>query len=386
MIRGVIIAAALAAAAYYFDGGAGIRGIGAVSELLHGCVTGRFADCDGSFPARMPYLAASMAFDRLEPTAATTAEKLAPGPTSLAGKVAIVTGATNGIGLEAAKVLLEHGAHVVFAARNLTKAEARIAALPKHRGTTTVIHLELSDMASVRKFAGEFLALKVPLHILVNNAALMIPGADKLVSKQGFEMHFAVNHLAHFALTKSLEAKLLTSGTKESPSRVIYVTTSGIELWNGPDKDGGLKMQVPPPKISAENYTDFDALFMYCRSNALKVFTAMTQQQRWAKDGRAIALAVHPGLIVTDLLDGAGSISGAFFSWPFIHAQKSIGQGAAGLIHTALAEDVVGEVRTNGTYYYVNSAPETPGKIGGHNEWFNAELAKESWERTEALL
>ena len=386
MIRSIIIAAAMAAAAYFLRDNEGIKGIGAVGELIHGCVTGRFNDCDTSFPGRMPFLAVSMAFDRLEPTAADTADKLAPGPTSLASKVAIVTGATRGLGLETAKVLLEHGAHVIFAARNLAKAEAVIAALPKHSGKATVLHLELSDTASVRKFANDFMELKIPLHILVNNGALMIPGAKELVSKQKHEMHFAVNHLAHFALTKLLEPKLLESGTLESPSRVLYVTTSGIELWNGPDKGGGLKMQVPPAPITAEKYNDFDAFFMYCRSNVLKVFTAMTQQERWAKDGRAIAMAVHPGLIVTGLLDGAGPIRGAFYDWPFIHAQKSIGQGAAVLIHAALADEVVGEVRTNGTYYYVNSAPETPGKIGGHMEWFTPELARESWERTEALL
>ena len=142
---------------------------------------------------------------------------------------------------------------------------------------------------------------------------------------------------------------------------------------------------MQPPKTSAADYKWQAAFFMYCRSKVLNVFTAMTQQQRWAKDGRAIAMAVHPGLIITGLLDEAGPIKGAFNSWPFIHAQKSLGQGAAVLIHAALADEVVGEVK-NGTFYYVNSAPETPGKIGGHKEWFSAELAKESWERTEALL
>ena len=386
-LRGILIATAMAAAAYIMRDNEGIKGIGAIGELIHGCVTGRFADCDTSFPGRMPFLAVSMAFDRLEPTAAATAEKLVPGPKSLESKVAIVTGPTRGLGLETAKVLLEHGAYVIFAARNLAKAEAVIAALPRNSGNRAkALHLELSDTSSVRKFASEFLALNLPLHILVNNGAIMIPGANHLVSKQGHEMHFAVNHLAHFALTKLLEPRLLESGTVDSPSRVLYLTTSGIELWNGPDKDGGLEMQVPPPLITAEGYNDFAALFMYCRSNVLKVFTAMEQQERWAKDGRAIAMAVHPGLIVTGLLDGAGPIRAAFYEWPFIHAQKSIGQGAAVLIHAALADEVAGEVRTNGTFYYVNSAPETPGKIGGHPEWFTPELAKESWKRTEALL
>ena len=68
-----------------------------------------------------------------------------------------------------------------------------------------------------------------------------------------------------------------------------------------------------------------------------------------------------------------------------IHAQKSIGQGTAPIIHAALAAEVVREVR-NGEFYYVNSAPETPGWIGGHPEWFSPELATEAWELTEAML
>ena len=64
MIRGIIIAAAMAAAAYFLRDNETIKGIIAVGELIHGCVTGRFADCDKSFPARMPFLAVSMAFGR----------------------------------------------------------------------------------------------------------------------------------------------------------------------------------------------------------------------------------------------------------------------------------------------------------------------------------
>ena len=113
-------------------------------------------------------------------------------------------------------------------------------------GTGIVLELEVSDLDSVESFVKEFKALNLPLHALINNVAVMMRGHGvQQFSKQGHELHFAVNHLAHFHLTSLLEDKLLSSGTKTNPGRAIYITTLGLEFRRGADDDGHLSRQIP---------------------------------------------------------------------------------------------------------------------------------------------
>ena len=101
-------------------------------------------------------------------------------------------------------------------------------------GKATVLELDLSDLRSVESFAAEFKKLELPLHILVNNAGIMMPGFEKKRGAQGHELQFSVNHLGHFHLTSLLEEKILASNTVGNPGRVLYLTSSGLEFWNGP--------------------------------------------------------------------------------------------------------------------------------------------------------
>jgi len=129
----------------------------------------------------------------------------------LSGKVAIVTGANSGIGLEAARMLAEKGAELVMACRNASKAEsaAGIVRTAAPDAKVRVEPLDLSNLASVRSFA-ERMNRELPrLDLLVNNAGIMaIPRA---LTADGFEMQLGTNHFGHFALTGLLQPTRLAS-------------------------------------------------------------------------------------------------------------------------------------------------------------------------------
>ena len=149
----------------------------------------------------------------------STAEEVAAG-IDLAGRRAIVTGASSGIGTETARVLADRGAAVTLAVRD-TDAGASIAA--GVRGSTgndavDVRPLELAEPDSIAAFIDDW---NGPLDILINNAGVMaIP--ERTLTPQGVELHFATNHLGHFALATGLYDALRSSGD----ARVVSLSSS----------------------------------------------------------------------------------------------------------------------------------------------------------------
>jgi NAD(P)-dependent dehydrogenase (short-subunit alcohol dehydrogenase family) len=83
--------------------------------------------------------------------------------------------------------------------------------------------MDLANLESVASFVENFKKLGLPLHLLINNAGIMMPPYQQ--SKQGHELTFAVNHLGHFHLTQLLEKNLLETGTKAEPARVVYLAS-----------------------------------------------------------------------------------------------------------------------------------------------------------------
>uniref|UniRef100_A0A453GY48 WW domain-containing oxidoreductase n=1 Tax=Aegilops tauschii subsp. strangulata TaxID=200361 RepID=A0A453GY48_AEGTS len=158
---------------------------------------------------------------------ASTADQVTAG-ISAAGLTAIVTGASSGIGAETARVLAARGAHVVMAVRNLAAAETvRQAVLAETPGASVeVMELDLSSLASVRKFAADFAARGLPLNILINNAGVMATPFS--LSKDGIEMQFATNHVGHFLLTHLLlETMKKTSHESNVEGRIVNVSSEG---------------------------------------------------------------------------------------------------------------------------------------------------------------
>lgn len=130
-------------------------------------------------------------------------------------KYVLVTGASSGIGAEAARVLARSGAHVWLAGRDIAKTDKvkeDIRSTLSDPSRVHSIHLDLSSIASVRACVKEFLALKVPIDILLNNAGCMAV-KDRTLTENNLEMQIGTNHFGHFELTNGL-APAFRSGTR----------------------------------------------------------------------------------------------------------------------------------------------------------------------------
>lgn len=202
----------------------------------------------------------------------------------LTGKVAIVTGASGGLGAETARALASRGAEVTLTARDTAKAEAVAETIrAAHPGAVLDVRaLALDRPESVRAFAKEWLADHRALHLLLNNAGVMACPLAR--TAEGFELQFATNHLGHFLLT-GLLGPALRAG---APARVVN-TSSGGHRFSG----------VVFEDIHFEK-RPYDKWASYGQSKTANVLHAIGLEQRLSDRGIR-AYAVHPGAILTDL-------------------------------------------------------------------------------------
>ncbi|WMV20560.1 hypothetical protein MTR67_013945 [Solanum verrucosum] len=139
------------------------------------------------------------------------------------GLTAIVTGASSGIGAETSRVLALRGVHVIMAVRNITAGkdvkEAIVKEIPAAK--VDIMELDLSSLASVRKFAADFISSGHSLNMLINNAGVV--GIPFMLSKDNIELQFATNHLGHFLLTNLLLDKM-----KETTRKTQIVNVSSV--------------------------------------------------------------------------------------------------------------------------------------------------------------
>mmetsp|Transcript_84267 Transcript_84267/g.219298 ORF Transcript_84267/g.219298 Transcript_84267/m.219298 type:complete len:378 (+) Transcript_84267:60-1193(+) len=296
----------------------------------------------------------------------------------LRGKVAIITGASGGLGLEHARVLLKYGCHVVFAVRSTEKAEVLLHGLRAREelsGPATILRVDLDDLSTIQPFVQEFLALGLPLNYLVNNAGVMTP-TEFRGSKQGYETQFATNHLAHFLLTELLMPKLRETKKLEGDAadvRVITLSSVGSTLCRNFDMDRFL-----PPAREMYNGTA-----EYGMSKALNLFHSRELQRRCAEDG-ILCCAVHPGVIKTGLTREANMDSTMlyeFFIFKLMH--KDVPQGAATQMYCTLSAQVPAEI-ASGTCFWYNSGPQQA--VGVAAPGVRDDLCSKLWEISEALV
>lgn len=204
----------------------------------------------------------------------------------LSGRLAIITGATGGLGLETALVLAGKGAEVVLAARNPAKgAEAERLIRSRHPDAAVRFELlDLASLASVRAFAERHLATGRPIDILIDNAGVMaLPTRQTTVD--GFEMQFGTNYLSHFALVGRLLPLLI--GAK---ARVVQL--SSVAHRSGHIRLGDLNYQ-----------THYSPWPVYQQSKLAMLMFALELQRRSDAHGWGLtSVAAHPGFARTDLI------------------------------------------------------------------------------------
>jgi NAD(P)-dependent dehydrogenase (short-subunit alcohol dehydrogenase family) len=247
-------------------------------------------------------------------------------------RVAVVTGANGGLGLEVARELARKGGHVVLAARDQAKAEAARASIRDEvPGASLELQpLDLASLASVGEAAGAILAGHPRVDVLVNNAGLM--GIPERRSEDGFEMQLAVNHLGHFALTARLLPALLASGD----ARVVSVTSTGRHAGRPLDPDN--------PNLDGH----YDPWRAYGQSKLADLHFALELDRRFRAAGvPARSMVVHPGFTSTDLQARSVRETGGGRSQRFFHAAvrrfgMTPARGALPLLRAATDPHAVG--------------------------------------------
>lgn len=211
----------------------------------------------------------------------------------LTGRLALVTGATSGIGYETACELLRHGADVLVAARNPEKAARAAETLTQQAGRApTVLELDLADLASVEQAAAEVVKSYDRLDLLVNNAGVMAPPHQETVD--GFELQLGTNHLGHFALTGRLLPLLVKGSRVVTVSSFMHKTVRGIS-----------ESDLRRPSGS---YRKWEA---YGKSKLANLLF-MLELDRRARAARADLLSVgaHPGYAATHLQAAGPELAG----------------------------------------------------------------------------
>ena len=243
----------------------------------------------------------------------------------LSGRVAVVTGANGGLGLETARALAGAGAHVVMAARDQDKAaRARDDILSGDADARLeVVPLDLGSLASVATAADAIAAAHPRIDILVNNAGLM--AMPERATADGFEMQLGVNHLGHWALTAHLLPNLLAADA----ARVVSVTSTAHHM--------GRRIDPANPHLHG-NYRPWLA---YGQSKLATYHFAIGLQRRFTAAGvSASSLLAHPGLSNTDLQattvhEGGGGRLGTFFHGMTQRTGMKPAQGALPQIRAA---------------------------------------------------
>lgn len=275
----------------------------------------------------------------------------------LTGKVVVITGANTGIGKETAKDLARRGARVILACRDMTKGEAAACEIRNNTGNQQVVvkKLDLADTKSIREFAENLLKEEKELHILINNAGVMICPYSKTVD--GFEMQLGVNHLGHFLLTFLLMDRMKQS----APARIVVVSSRAHQA-------GKIRFHDLQGEKSYNRY------LAYCQSKLANILFARELARRLQGTGVTVN-ALHPGTVTTELPRHSAVIN---FLWKvFSCVIKTPYEGAQTSIYCAVAEELES---VSGKYF----SDCMPAYVSSHGR--NDETAKKLWQVSCELL
>ena len=214
--------------------------------------------------------------------ATTTTDEILQGQI-LTGRHFMVTGASSGLGEETSRALSSVGATVTMVSRNKEKLEAARERI-KETIPSADLHIgivDLSDLASIRAYASDFLATQKQIDVLINNAGIMACPFSK--TKDGFEMQFGTNHVGHFLLTNLLMPAIL-DGDKP---RIINLSSAGHTHSD---------VDLEDPNFDTSEYNAWES---YGRSKSANIHFTQELVRRYGN--KLQSFAVHPGVILTEL-------------------------------------------------------------------------------------
>jgi NAD(P)-dependent dehydrogenase (short-subunit alcohol dehydrogenase family) len=290
---------------------------------------------------------------------------------SLNGKLAVVTGATGGLGYETALALARVGAEVLVTGRNEEKGRVATEQIKRAVPSAKVrfAMIDLASLASIHAFAESMLANGRPLDLLINNAGVMDLPTRRL-TEDGFELQFGTNHLSHFALT----ALLLPLLRKAQAPRVVNVSSLAHR--------GG---KIDFANLQAERkYNSWPAYQQSKLANLL--FTFELQRRSDAYGWGLMSNAAHPGFARTDLIPngpGTGGLKGIGMKALGSFMSHSAEAGALPTLYAATAPEAV----PNGYYgpngFYELKGPVAPAKVLPQAK--DQAVARKLWEVSEQL-
>ncbi len=259
---------------------------------------------------------------------------------SMQGKLCVITGATSGVGLEAARCLASRGADIFMVCRNGQKAENTREELANAYGVGVDFALaDFTSLAQVRAAAGEVLAKCPRIDVLVNSAGVHV--TTRTYTPEGFETVFCVNHLAPFLLTNLLLGRIRQS----APSRIINVNSEG-HRFNGLD-----------PEDLGWHKRFYTGLRSYGASKVAQLLTTWELADILAGTGVTIN-AMHPGDVRTNIGNNNGPLYRFFlhnFTWHFLRDPKMSGEA---ILYLASAPELDG---VSGRFFHMTNE-EKPAK------------------------
>jgi NAD(P)-dependent dehydrogenase (short-subunit alcohol dehydrogenase family) len=286
------------------------------------------------------------------------------------GKLALVTGATGGLGYETALELARAGADVVLTGRNAAKGTAALARIKAEvpQARVTYEGLDLSALGNVKAFAEDFSARHGRLDILVNNAGVMAPPSRQL-TRDGFELQFETNYLSHFALT----ARLLPLLRAAPAGRVVPLAS--VAARSG---------KIDFTNLQSER--QYNPMVSYSQTKLACLMFGFELQRRSDANGWGIAsITAHPGVSRTDLVNnGMGEASAAgFFRRYFTFLFQPVPMGALPTLMAATDPSA-----KPGGYYGPQGVMEVrgvPGDASPPGQSLDLTVARRLWDVSEEL-
>lgn len=285
------------------------------------------------------------------------------------GRVAVITGANSGLGLETAIALAQAGAKVIMACRSPDKAAAALSELRARvpQADAELMRLDLASLASVREFADSFKAQHARLDLLINNAGIL--GVPLTHTVDGFESQMGTNHLGHFALSGLLIERLLST----AGARIITVGSLGH--WRA----GGLD-----PEDLSYQHTPYTPFAGYCKSKLANLLFVLELSRRLqARGAPLIAAAAHPGGAATNIKKSEGPLRAAFErAIAPVVSKFLINTAAMGALPTLYAATMPGV--QNNDYFgpdgFMEFRGHQPRPAKRHRSALDAELAQRLWQ------